>query len=117
MDELHDDLDDVWQALANPWRRRILDVLRIGPLPTGELVTALGSQRHQVIAHLTVLRAAGLVVVEQRGRQRLNHLNPVPIGRIYHRWVSAYESSWTQALIGLKGTVEQDCPLQGETNG
>lgn len=58
--------------------------------------------------HLQVLRAAGLVVVERRGRQRLNHLNPVPIGQIYHRWVSAYEESWTDALVGLKRTLEHD---------
>ncbi|MGB5953245.1 MAG: metalloregulator ArsR/SmtB family transcription factor [Ornithinimicrobium sp.] len=113
----HDDLDTVWQALANPWRRRILDVLRDGPLSTGELVAALGSQRHQVIAHLNVLRSADLVVVEQQGRQRLNHLNPVPIGQIYRRWVSAYEGAWTDALIGLQRTVETAHSTAGEGHG
>ena len=97
----------MWQALANPWRRRILDVLRTGALTTGELVEALGADRHQLIAHLQVLREAGLVLVEKEGRRRINHLNPVPIGQIYRRWVSVYEQSWTEALVGLKHTVEQ----------
>lgn len=59
------------------------------------------------MAHLQVLRTAGLVVVEKQGRRRLNHLNPVPIGQIHQRWVSRYEQSWTGALLGLKRTVEQ----------
>lgn len=107
MNPTRDDLDAVWQALASPWRRRILDELRVGALPTGELVDALGVDRHQVIAHLQVLRQAGLVLVEKQGRRRLNHLNPVPIQQIYTRWVSNYEQSWTEALVGLKHTVER----------
>ncbi len=106
MKMLRDDLDPIWQALANRWRRSILDLLRDGPLGTGELVDALGAERHQVLAHLQVLREAGLVTVERQGRRRVNHLNPVPIEQIYSRWVSAYEQSWTQALVGLKRTVE-----------
>jgi len=106
MNIVRDDLDPIWQALANPWRRRILDLLRAGPLGTGELVEAIGAARHQVLAHLQVLRDAGLVTVERQGRRRVNHLNPVPIEQIYTRWVSAYEQSWTQALLGLKQTVE-----------
>ncbi len=76
-------------------------------MPTGQLVQRLEADRHQIMAHLQVLRAADLVVVEKRGRQRLNYLNSVPIGQIYHRWVSAYEQSWTDALAGLKSTSEQ----------
>ncbi len=106
MEIVRDDLDPIWQALANRWRRSILDLLRAGPLGTGELVEALGAERHQVLAHLRVLRDAGLVSVERRGRRRVNHLNPVPIEQIYTRWVSEYEQSWTQALVGLKRTVE-----------
>ncbi|MGB3829080.1 MAG: metalloregulator ArsR/SmtB family transcription factor [Ornithinimicrobium sp.] len=108
MNDSHDDLNEIWLALANPWRRRILDELRPGPLPTGQLSERLEADRHQIMAHLQVLRTAGLVVVEKRGRQRLNYLNPVPIGQIYHRWVSAYEQNWTDALLGLKRTLEPD---------
>jgi DNA-binding transcriptional ArsR family regulator len=99
--------DDVWRALAHPQRRRILDVLRTAPRTTGEIVDAVGGGRHAVIQHLRVLRDADLVITEARGRRRINHLNPVPIGRIHERWVSRYEESWVAALVGLKSTVEE----------
>jgi DNA-binding transcriptional ArsR family regulator len=117
MEILRDDLDSIWQALANRWRRSILDLLRAGPLGTGELVDALGAERHQVLAHLQVLREVGLVTVERQGRRRVNHLNPVPIEQIYTRWVSTYEQSWTQALVGLKRTIEADRPAARRRGG
>lgn len=106
MEESHDDA--VWKALAHPLRRAVLDVLRAGPKTTGELVDALDESRHVVIQHLAVLRGADLVLVEPRGRRRVNHLNAVPIQRIYQRWVSQYEAHWAAALIGLANTVERD---------
>jgi DNA-binding transcriptional ArsR family regulator len=101
----HDD-DAVWRALANPLRRAILDVLRTGPRSTSELVDALETSRHVVMQHLGVLREANLVLVEPRGRKRVNHLNPVPIQQIHQRWVAHYEENWAAALVGLKHTVE-----------
>jgi DNA-binding transcriptional ArsR family regulator len=106
MNLLHDPDDHVWRALSNVARRAILDVLREGPRTTGELVAVLGLDRHVLMQHLAVLRGAELVHVEARGRQRINHLNPVPIQRIHQRWVSRYEENWLAALIGLKNTVE-----------
>jgi DNA-binding transcriptional ArsR family regulator len=106
MNLLQDPDDHVWRALSNVARRAILDVLREGPRTTGELVDALGLDRHVLMQHLAVLRAAELVRVVARGRQRINHLNPVPIQRIHQRWVSRYEENWLTALIGLKQTVE-----------
>jgi DNA-binding transcriptional ArsR family regulator len=103
---LHDDLDEVWRALANAHRRRILDVLRERPRTTGELEDALGENRFVVMQHLNLLRAAGLVTVETRGRERVNHLNPVPIQQIYERWVGKYQGDWASALVGLKRSVE-----------
>lgn len=99
------DDDATWRALVNPVRRSILDRLRDGPRTTGEIVDALGSGRHLVVQHLAVLRETGLVVVEPRGRQRLNHLNAVPIQRIYERWVSQYTQPWVAALVGLERAV------------
>ena len=107
MNLLHDPDDNVWRALANVARRAILDILRGNPHTTGELVDRLGLDRHIVMQHLTVLRDAGLVHVEKRGRQRINHLNPIPIQRIHQRWVSRYEENWLSALIGLKDTIER----------
>jgi DNA-binding transcriptional ArsR family regulator len=102
----HDDLDDVWRALANPYRRRILDLLRQRARTTGDLADALGENRFLVMQHLALLREAGLVTVEADGRRRFNHLNPVPIQQIYERWVGKYQGEWAAALVGLKRTVE-----------
>jgi DNA-binding transcriptional ArsR family regulator len=108
-----EDDDAVWRALAHPLRRRILDVLRDGPRTTGQVVDALGQAgRHVVVQHLAVLREADLVRVEPRGRQRVNHLNPVPIQHIHERWVSRYEANWLAALVGLKATVERANPAR-----
>lgn len=60
-----------------------------------------------VVQHLAVLRGADLVVVEVRGRKRVNHLNVVPIQRIHDRWVSRFAQPWVAALVGLKETVER----------
>ena len=102
----HDDLDSVWKALANPHRRRLLDLLRARPRTTGELAEALGENRFLVMQHLNLLREANLVTVEVDGRRRINHLNPVPIQQIYERWVGKYQGDWAAALVGLKHTVE-----------
>lgn len=115
MDELLDDeppeeapeLDRVWRALANPIRRRILDLLRHRARNTGALALALGENRFVVMQHLTLLREAGLVLVEARGRERINYLNPVPIQEIHARWVGKYQGDWAQALLGLKESVER----------
>lgn len=101
------DDDAVWRALAHPVRRRLLDLLRHGPRGTGELVAAIGGERHAVMQHLTVLREAELVTVQPQGRRRLNYLNPVPIRLIYERWVAKYEENWTAALVGLKRQAER----------
>jgi DNA-binding transcriptional ArsR family regulator len=98
--------DGVWRALAHPVRRRLLDALRDGPLGTGDLVAAVGGERHAVMQHLSVLREAELVTVRPDGRRRLNFLNPVPIQLIYERWVAKYERNWTAALVGLKRAAE-----------
>jgi DNA-binding transcriptional ArsR family regulator len=100
------DLDPVWRALANPHRRRLLDLLRDRPRTTGELAEALGENRFLVMQHLNLLRESNLVAVEVDGRRRINHLNPVPIQQIYERWVGKYQGDWAAALVGLKRTVE-----------
>jgi DNA-binding transcriptional ArsR family regulator len=106
MNILHDDLDHVWRALANPNRRRMLDLLRDRPMTTGELAEALGENRFVVMQHLALLREARLVTVLAEGRRRINFLNPIPIQHIYERWVGKYQGDWASALVGLKRTVE-----------
>ncbi len=85
----------------------MLDLLRDGPLATGEFVSALELNRYVVVQHLAVLRNANLVLVERQGRRKLNYLNAAPIQAIHDRWVSQFTQPWIAALVGLKGTVEQ----------
>jgi len=101
------DLEPVWRALANPLRREMLDRLREGPLPTGELVLGFPElSRFAVMQHLAVLESAGLVVSHKLGRTRMNCLNIVPIRLISERWISRYEALWADGLIDLKRRIE-----------
>ncbi len=84
----------------------MLDMLREQPRTTGELATLLGENRFLVMQHLTSLREADLVVVRADGRRRINYLNPVPLQKIYERWVGKYQGDWASALVGLQRTVE-----------
>jgi DNA-binding transcriptional ArsR family regulator/uncharacterized protein YndB with AHSA1/START domain len=97
----------VWKALADPSRRKILDLLREKPSTTQELCEQFAFSRYAVMKHLKVLTDAGLVLVRREGRQRWNHLNAVPIQQIYERWVSRFEGSWAASLLNLKGGLEQ----------
>lgn len=102
-----DPLEPVFKALASPWRRKILDMLREGPLTTSDLHAALPElSRFAVMQHLTVLEDANLVIARREGRQRFNHLNAVPIRQVYERWVSNFEGHWAGALLSLKATLE-----------
>ena len=106
---MSDLLDPVWKALANPVRRRMLDLLRERPRTTGELAEAVPDlSRFAVMQHIAVLTDADLVVSRRAGRQRINHLNAVPIQQIYERWVRRYEGAWAGALTGLKRALEQE---------
>jgi DNA-binding transcriptional ArsR family regulator len=108
-----DDLEEVWRALASPVRRRMLDLLRDGPMSTGDVAAEFSDlSRFAVMQHLGVLEGAGLVVPRRDGRTRLNYLNPVPIQRIYRRWVSKYQEPWTEALVSLKGALESESPAK-----
>lgn len=103
-----DDTDAVWRALANPVRRRILDLLARGPVITGALSDAFPElSRFAVMQHLKVLEEAELVIPRREGRLRYNHLNAVPIQRIYRRWVSRYAGRWADSLLGLKDELEE----------
>jgi DNA-binding transcriptional ArsR family regulator len=102
---------DVWRALASPWRRRLLDQLRIAPATTGELAAGLPElSRFAVMQHLAVLAGAGLVLPERRGRDRVNHLNPVPLREWYERWVQPMADTGAAELLALKRAAEKGTP-------
>jgi len=103
------ELSLVWRALGDPTRRRLLDVLRIGPHNTTALCDEVdGMTRHGVLNHLKVLEGAGLIRVEASGRERINHLNATPLQQIYERWLHPFERLWAGRLFGLAHAAESD---------
>jgi DNA-binding transcriptional ArsR family regulator/uncharacterized protein YndB with AHSA1/START domain len=96
------DEEPLWRALADPTRRAILDALRDGPRTTGALAANFPTTRYTVMEHLGVLAGVGLVVPERRGRERLNHLNPVPLGQAYERWVRPLADTAADTLLRLE---------------
>lgn len=97
--------DRLFRALAAPIRRQMLDALRDGPLTTGALCDRFDRiDRCTVMQHMKVLEGAGLLVAERRGRERLNHLNALPIHDLYTRWVSPY----AQDIMGRLGKLRDD---------
>ena len=86
---------DAFNAVAEPRRRQILDLLAAGERSVNDLVAALGVAQPLVSKHLRVLREVGLVDVREAGRQRLYRLNGLPLQPIYD-WVRAYEDSWSR---------------------
>jgi len=97
---------DVFNAVAEPRRREILDVLAAGERPVGDLVVALGLGQPQVSKHLKVLREVGLVDVRDDGRFRVYRLNGQALKPI-HDWVAAYERSWSERFEQLDAVLEE----------
>jgi DNA-binding transcriptional ArsR family regulator len=98
--------DAVWGALSDTSRRHILDLLRVNPMTTSELSSHFDFSRFAVMKHLKCLEKAGMVIVERRGRERVNHLNPIPIQSIYRRWISPFEALPADRLLRLKLVAE-----------
>lgn len=86
---------DAFNAVAEPRRRQILDLLAQGELPVNELVGLLGLAQPQVSKHLRVLREVDLVRVRDEGRQRLYRLNAEPL-RPIHDWLRKYQQAWDE---------------------
>ncbi len=109
--DLSERQDRVFRALASAHRRAILDVLRDQPLTTGGLCTQFPElDRCTVMQHLKVLEAADLVIAERRGRERWNHLNPLPIHAIHERWIGPHAERAVAMLAKLKRDLETTTP-------
>lgn len=99
----------VFRALADPTRRRLLDMLfRRDGQTLGELEQRLDMTRFGVMKHLRVLEEARLVVTKKRGRQKLHFLNAVPIRQVHDRWIDKYTAHVASMLVGLKKEIEED---------
>lgn len=96
---------DAFNAVAEPRRREILDVLARGERPVNDLVVELGLAQPQVSKHLKVLREVGLVEVREEGRQRVYRLNGRPL-RPIHDWVRDYERTWNERFDSLDEVLE-----------
>jgi DNA-binding transcriptional ArsR family regulator len=102
-----DESDRVFKALSAATRRDILDALKDKPQTTGELCDRFPAlDRCTVMQHLKVLEGADLVIVKREGRERWNHLNPLPIKHIYDRWIGAYAGRAVEMLDRMKTDLE-----------
>ena len=94
-------------ALADPTRRAVLDLLRAGARPAGEIARAFPVSRPAISKHLRILRRAHLVEEHREGRHRLYQLNPEPL-RAVDSWLEQYRSFWAASLTNLKSFVESE---------
>ena len=103
------DTDALFKALADPSRRKLLDVLHAHDGRTlNELCEHLDMTRQGVTQHLELLEAANLVATMRRGREKLHFLNPVPLQEIYERWIAKFETPRLKAIANLKKRMEKE---------
>jgi DNA-binding transcriptional ArsR family regulator len=99
--------DLIFKALAASTRRAILDALKDRPQTTGQLCARFPAlDRCTVMQHLQVLEGADLVIVRREGRERWNHLNPLPIKHIHDRWIGPYAARAVALLDRLKTDLD-----------
>jgi DNA-binding transcriptional ArsR family regulator len=96
-----------FQALADPTRRAVLDLLRHGSQPAGHIASAFPVSRPAISKHLRLLRRAHLVREHREGRNRVYHLNPEPL-RAVDSWLEQYRRFWSVSLTNLKAFVEAE---------
>ncbi len=101
------DADKVFKALADPTRRKLLDLLYASNGQTlGELCEHLDMARQSVTHHLGLLEEGNLVATVWRGREKLHFINPVPLHEVYERWVRKFERQRLSLLHDLKQELE-----------
>src|SRR5271170_5206389 len=101
------DPEATFQALADPTRRAVLDLLRRGSQPAGEIAGAFPVSRPAISKHLRLLRRAHLVQEHREGRNRVYQLNPEPLLAV-DSWLEHYRSFWSANLASLKAFVEAE---------
>jgi DNA-binding transcriptional ArsR family regulator len=96
-----------FSALADPTRRAVLDLLRAGTRPAGDIARAFPISRPAISKHLRILRRAHLVEERREGRHRMYELNPEPLKSI-DSWLEQYRQFWSASLANLKSFVEAE---------
>lgn len=99
-------IEAVLQALSDPNRRRVLDVLREGDQPVGILVQRVGLGQPGMSKHLRVLREAGLVDVRKRAQQRVYALRPAALSPL-DEWLQPYRALWNGSLDALQRHLDE----------
>jgi DNA-binding transcriptional ArsR family regulator len=106
---------DVFNAIAEPRRRQILELLaRRGPLAVGTLVVMLGLPQPAVSKHLNVLYKVGVVAVTKHGKQRVYNLEAEKLKTV-HDWAKTFEQHWGQQLDRIKQRAERRARQQTES--
>jgi DNA-binding transcriptional ArsR family regulator len=95
-----------FEAVAEPARRQILDLLIEGPRPVGDLVVETGLSQPNTSRHLRILREAGLVEFKPRGQQRLYDLRPEGLAEL-ERWLAPYRRLWEGGLDALERQLDE----------
>jgi DNA-binding transcriptional ArsR family regulator len=106
--ELEAETASLWRALADPTRRRILDLLSDRPRITGEIASHFAISRIAVMRHLEVLGAAELITSRKRGRERWHYMNAVPLQRLQERWAGPVAGGFASGLLRLQDRVETE---------
>jgi DNA-binding transcriptional ArsR family regulator len=99
--------ESTFQALADPTRRAVLDLLRLGSQPAGRIAGSFSVSRPAISKHLRLLRRAHLVQERREGRHRFYHLNPEPL-KVVDNWLESYRIFWSANLASLKSFVETE---------
>ena len=107
--------DRIFGALADPTRRAVLDLLRSGSLPAGQIAQAFPVSRPAISKHLRLLRRASLVTEIRQSRHRLYSLNPTPLKAV-DMWLNHYRVFWKASLTSLKAVVEDEKTRKIATN-
>ena len=107
---------DVFNAIAEPWRRRIIDTLLDGgEHAVGDVVRTLNIPQPAVSKHLGVLRKVGIVSVTKRGQLRLYRLNPEELKPVYD-WVKVFEQFWSHQIDHIKRRAEEKMRARRKEN-
>ena len=102
-------MDKIFNALAAPSRRKILDIVKNhAGINVNELTEHFEFSRYAVMKHLKILEEAELILSRRSSRYKTLYINAVPIQTIYDRWISKYSALWTKNLAELKYQLEEE---------
>ncbi|MRG86076.1 ArsR/SmtB family transcription factor [Salinibacillus xinjiangensis] len=100
-------INKTFQALANPVRRSIVDLLAKEPLSTGDICQHFDVSRYAIMKHLNILEEANLIHSWKSGREKVNFFNAIPLQELYRRWLDRFQAEDANSMINLKNLFSQ----------